>query len=94
MSERIPTAQLDSWIKKAPEWDLEDGVISRTVEFDSFSDVIDFINDVAEIAEEAQHHPDIDIRYTRVVLALTTHDKGGLTSSDFEMAGRIDTLID
>ena len=94
MSELIPKTDLNAWIKKIPEWDLEDKSVTRAVEFDSFSEAIDFVNDVAEIAEDAQHHPDIDVRYTRVTLTLTTHDKGGLTAADFEMAGRIDTLID
>ena len=94
MSDLIPKTELNSWIKKIPEWDLDETSISRTVEFDSFMEAIDFVNDVAEIAEEAAHHPDMDIRHMRVTLTLTTHDKGGLTERDFEMAGRIDTLID
>ena len=95
MSDLIPKKDLNSWIKKIPEWELEeDKSITRTVELDSFQEAIDFVNDVAEIAEEAQHHPDIDVRFSRVLVSLTTHDKGGLTQSDFEMAGRIDTLID
>lgn len=94
MSDIIPADELNRWIKKVPEWDLEEKSILRSVEFDSFMEGIDFVNNVAEIAEDAQHHPDIDIRYGSVTLRLTTHDKGGLTPSDFEMASRIDTLID
>lgn len=94
MSDRIPAKELSQWIKKVPEWDLEEKSILRTVEFDTFMEGIDFVNNVAEIAEDAQHHPDIDIRYGSVTLSLTTHDKSGLTASDFEMASRIDTLID
>ena len=52
------------------------------------------MNTVAEIAEEAQHHPDISISYTNVTLVLTTHSKGGLTESDFEVAIRIDSYED
>ena len=94
MSDRIPADELNQWIKKIPEWDLEETSILLVVEFDSFMEGIDFVNNVAEIAEEAQHHPDIDIRYGSVTMSLTTHEKGGLTASDFEMASRIDTLID
>ena len=50
--------------------------------------------DIAEIAEEAFHHPDIDIRHTKINLSLTTHSQGGLTSMDFELAARIDNLLD
>ena len=81
-------------IKKIPEWELNEDSISRSFEFDEYQLAIDFVNAVAEIAEEAQHHPDISINYTSVTLVLTTHSKGGLTESDFEVAIRIDSLGD
>ena len=81
-------------IKKIPEWELNEDSISRRFEFDEYLPAIDFVNVVAEIAEEAQHHPDITINYTNVTLVLTTHSKGGLTESDFEVAIRIDSLED
>jgi len=52
-----------------------------------------FVNALAKLAEKAQHHPDIDIRWNKVTLTLTTHDEGGLTTRDFEVAGRIDKLV-
>ena len=79
-------------IKKIPEWELNEDSISRSFEFDEYQLAIDFVNAIAEIAEEAQHHPDISINYTSVTLVLTTHSKGGLTESDFEVAIRIDSL--
>lgn len=81
-------------IKKIPEWELNEDSISRSFEFDEYQLAIDFVNAIAEIAEEAQHHPDISINYTSVTLVLTTHSKGGLTESDFEVAIRIDSLGD
>ena len=80
--------------KRVWEWEAEGKAITRTVEFEEFSEAIDFVNDLAEIAEEAQHHPDIDIRYTKVTLVLTTHDVGGVTELDVELAQRIDNLVD
>ena len=59
---------------------------------DDFADAIDFVNAVAEVAEDEEHHPDIDIRYNKVRLVLSTHSKGGLTELDFGLAERIDTL--
>ena len=53
-----------------------------------------FVNDVAEIAEEAHHHPEMIVHYARVKIRLTTHDQGGITELDFELASRIDTLVD
>ena len=81
-------------MKKIPEWELNEDSISRSFEFDEYQPAIEFVNTVAEIAEEAQHHPDISISYTNVILVLTTHSKGGLTESDFEVAIRIDSYGD
>ena len=94
MSELIAQAELKSWMKKVPEWELEEKLIVRQFEFDDFTAAIDFVNAVAEIAEELDHHPDIDVRWNKVKLALATHSKGGLTPFDFETAERIDTLED
>jgi 4a-hydroxytetrahydrobiopterin dehydratase len=94
MSELIAGPEMKRWIKKAPEWEVEKKYLTRTIEFDDFMEGIDFVNDVAEIAEEASHHPDIDIRWCKITLRLTTHDQGGITDLDFELASRIDTLVD
>ena len=87
-------ASLKERMKKIPEWELEKKHIERTFEFDDFADAIDFVNAVAEVAEEEEHHPDIDIRYNKVRLVLSTHSKGGLTELDFGLAERIDTLAE
>jgi 4a-hydroxytetrahydrobiopterin dehydratase len=71
-------------------WALENGEITRTYTFPSFAEAVAFVQRVADLAEEADHHPDIDIRYDKVRLALSTHSAGGLTSRDFTLAGRID----
>ena len=94
MSDLIAKEELDGWMKKVPEWEWVDSAIERTFEFDEFMEGIDFVNGVAEIAEEAQHHPDIQVSWTTVKLSLTTHDQGGITTADFELAGRIDNLVD
>lgn len=94
MSDLISDDDLSAALKKLPEWELEDAAISRTVEFEEFMEAIDFVNLVAEVAEDAHHHPDIDIRESRVTISLTTHDVGGVTELDLEMANRIDNLAD
>lgn len=73
-------------------WKLEGPEIVRTVEFPGFPDAIQFVNQVAKAAEAAGHHPDIDIRYNKVRLALVSHDAGGLTEADFHMAAAINKL--
>ena len=62
------TDELKNRLKKIPEWELEKKHIERTFEFDEFSEAIDFVNSVAEVAEEEEHHPDIDIRFNKVRL--------------------------
>jgi 4a-hydroxytetrahydrobiopterin dehydratase len=73
-------------------WKLEGEEIVRHLEFPTFSAAIQFVNGVAELAEAANHHPDIDIRYNRVRLALVSHDAGGLTDRDFQLAAAINQL--
>ena len=94
MSELIDSDELEGLLKKLPEWDLENNSIVRMMEFDEFMEAIDFVNAVAEIAEEAGHHPDIDIRWCTITGRLTTHDVGGLTEADLDVAKKIDTLVD
>jgi 4a-hydroxytetrahydrobiopterin dehydratase len=92
MADLIPVSDLKNQMKKVPEWETDKKKIERTFEFDDFTAAIDFVNAVAEIAEEQEHHPDIDVRYNHVRLSVHTHNKGGLTELDFQLAERIDTL--
>lgn len=92
MSELLDSADIKQSLKKVPEWEHEKKAIERTFEFDDFSQAIDFVNQVADIADEEDHHPDIDVRFNKVTLVLSTHSEGGLTETDFIMAERIDTL--
>jgi len=76
----------------APAWDLMDGTLVKTVECPSFSAALDFVVAVGHLAEEADHHPDIDIRWRTVRLVLVTHDAGGLTRLDLDLARAIDGI--
>jgi 4a-hydroxytetrahydrobiopterin dehydratase len=94
MADLIKRDEAKIRLKKVPEWELEKKHIERTFEFDDFAGAIDFVNAVVEVAEDEEHHPDIDIRYNKVRLVLSTHSKGGLTELDFGLAERIDTLAE
>jgi 4a-hydroxytetrahydrobiopterin dehydratase len=94
MIDLLEATELKAALKKLPDWELDGKKIVRVFEFEEFSEGIDFVNGVAEIAEEADHHPDIRIKYTKVTLTLTTHDAGGITEADIELAKKIDHLID
>jgi 4a-hydroxytetrahydrobiopterin dehydratase len=75
-----------------PQWEREGEVIAREFRFKDFPAAMRFVNAVAEAAEAAEHHPDIDIRWNKVKLSLTTHDAGGLTNKDFALAQKLDGL--
>jgi 4a-hydroxytetrahydrobiopterin dehydratase len=87
---KLDTSEIQSALAALPDWKLNGAEISRTFQFKDFSGAMKFVNAVAEIAEAAQHHPDIDIRWNKVRLALTTHDAGGLTKMDFALAKKLD----
>jgi 4a-hydroxytetrahydrobiopterin dehydratase len=71
-------------------WELAGGAIRRRYELADFKSAMAFVNRVAALAEEADHHPDILIEYDKVTLTLTSHDSGGLTERDFRLARKID----
>lgn len=85
-------SHIDRALARIPEWRKTGDVIERTYAFASFVEAVAFVASVADVAEAANHHPDIDIRYRRVRLALVTHDAGGLTLLDFSLAERCDAL--
>jgi len=73
-------------MKSVPGWARRSRVVRRKFIFVGFVEAIDFVNRVSRVAERANHHPDIDIRWNKVTLALTTHSEGGLTGKDFQAA--------
>ena len=75
-----------------PGWELAGSDIVKEYKFADFVAAIAFVNQVAERAEAANHHPDIDIRWNKVRLALSTHSQGGLTGNDFALAAEIESL--
>jgi 4a-hydroxytetrahydrobiopterin dehydratase len=77
----------------SPEhWKEADGALEREFEFDDFPQAVAFVNRIAELAQAADHHPDIDIRYRRVTLRWSTHSAGGITDRDRELAAQADGL--
>jgi len=89
---KLSAAQIKVSLSSIPEWRKKNAVISRTYEFKDFPAAIKFVQALARVAEKAWHHPDIDIRWNKVTLSLTTHDQGGLTEKDFELAAKFDRL--
>ena len=73
-----------------PGWAREGDAIAREYELASFRAAIDFVDRIADAAEAANHHPDLDIRYNRLRVVLSTHSEGGITAKDFGLAAEID----
>ena len=73
-------------------WARRGAAIVKTYQFKTFPEGIAFIGRVAEMAEAANHHPDIDIRYTKIICSLSTHDSGGITQKDFDLARAMDAV--
>lgn len=74
------------------QWNEKDNTITKTFEFNSYLDGIDFVNEVANLSEKENHHPDITVGYCKVTISLTTHDAGSLTEKDYKLAKLIDDL--
>ena len=90
---RLSDDAVRSGLEALPGWDRDGDEIVRTIRFPEFMDGIRFIARVAELAEAADHHPDIDIRYRNVRFALSTHDEGGLTEKDLDLAKQINEAL-
>ena len=84
--------EIDTRLKSLSEWRIQSGELVRTFEFKDFRAAIAFVSKIADAAEGAGHHPDIDIRYNKVRLGLVTHDAGGITAKDFDLAARASSL--
>ena len=84
---------ISTLLAAVPSWQIDNGELTRTFTLADFRAALAFVNQVGEFAEAANHHPDIDIRWNKVRLALVTHSAGGLTKKDFDLAARIDSLV-
>ncbi len=90
--QKLTDQQLQQALSTLPNWALKEGELVQERTFKDFVAAMAFVNDVAQLAESAGHHPDIDIRYNRVRLALVTHDAGGITQNDTGLAQKINNL--
>ena len=89
----LTAKQVNSQLESVPHWSKRAQTILRTFTFEGFLKAIDFVNRIAGKAQKLNHHPDIDIRFNKVTLKLTTHDEGGLTEKDFSLARRCDEVL-
>jgi 4a-hydroxytetrahydrobiopterin dehydratase len=89
----LSDAQIEEGLKRLPGWVRNGSALEREFTFETFALAMQFVNRVAGAAESANHHPDIDIRYARVKMSLTSHDSGGVTGRDLRLAEKIGQLL-
>jgi len=88
----LTEAEIAARLADVLKWTRLGNAITRSWEFEDFAEALAFINKVGALAEAMNHHPDIVNSWNKVTLTLTTHDRGGLTDLDFELAKKIDAL--
>ena len=84
--------ETETRVRSLAGWQIQSGELVKSFTLKNFLAAIDFVNQIAKYAEGAGHHPDIDIRYNKVRLGLVTHDAGGLTAKDFDLAAAVNSL--
>ena len=90
---KLTQAEIDDALRGLPGWSIRNGMLIKTYKHQTFPEAIVFVNAVAHLAELANHHPDIDIRYTNITLSLVTHDQGGLTGRDVDLARQVEGIL-
>ncbi len=93
MTSAATQADVDAFLADHAEWALDDITITRTFRFSDFNEAMGFVTRIALASEKADHHPDIDIRWNKVTVALTTHSAGALTSKDLDLASGFDAMV-
>ena len=89
---KLSDSEIHQALGRLPGWERQGIAIQRSFQFADFAAAMQFVNRVADAAEQANHHPDIDIRYSKVLLVLFSHDSGGVTKRDIRMAERINQI--
>lgn len=90
MRTRLSDLEIQRALGGLPGWSRKGSVLLKTYSFARFVDGIQFIDDVAKVADSMNHHPDIDVRYTKITFSLSTHDAGGITQLDLDLAKKIE----
>jgi 4a-hydroxytetrahydrobiopterin dehydratase len=90
---KLTQPEIDRRLAKLPEWSQSGDMLQHTLSFADFRSAMAFVNRIADLAEQKQHHPDIMVRYNKVTLTVSTHDAGGITLKDFEFARAADEAV-
>jgi 4a-hydroxytetrahydrobiopterin dehydratase len=93
MRQKLSDVEIQRALGGLPGWTRRGDVLTKTFSFEKFATGIAFVDRIAKVADEMDHHPDIDIRYTKITTTLSTHDAGGITQSDLKLAERIERTV-
>jgi len=93
MNQRLDSIALTSGLSKLHGWSGDTTKISKTFSFDNYYQSIAFVNGVAMLAHKANHHPDMNVHFSKVVVSLSTHDSSGVSEKDVELASKIELLM-
>ncbi len=89
---RLSEEEIEARLGERPGWERHGEAIARELKLDDFVGSVDFVNRITPVAEEMNHHPDLQVSWNKVLVSITTHSEGGLTENDFELAKSIDPL--
>lgn len=88
----MDNGRINEKLKEVSGWEMQEGHLTKTYQLEDFNEALKFVNAVGELAEKANHHPDILIKYNKVTLSLRTHDQDSITEKDFDLAGKIEQV--
>ena len=89
---KLEQKEIESFLSQSSGWNLKENKLEKTFTFKDFKEAVEFLNKIQPIADSMNHHPDVCIYYNKVVIQLTTHDVGGITDLDVELAKKIDSI--
>ena len=92
MRQKLSDLEIQRALGGLPGWARRGDALTKTFSFDRFADGIRFIDRLARVADDMNHHPDIDVRYTKITVMLSTHDAGGITEADLRLAEKIEMV--
>ena len=87
--DRLPDSEISERLRALEGWEVKDSRLVKSYKFKDFMSAVHFVDEIAPVAEAQGHHPDLQVGWGRVVVELTSHDAGGLTEKDFEVAARL-----
>lgn len=91
---RLSDEEIQAALSTLPEWEFDGEAITKSFSWETFRDAIDFVNDVADVAEDENHHPDLEVYYDEVIVSFRTHSADAVTQRDVDLAREIEAMLE